>query len=82
MTPGAGGGCVACGNTDKASFLDLTFKKGGLSWKVHSNLATRELLPIVRDGDTTIKIFFLFLRGGGMGGRGECLLGNAMTIKF
>ena len=39
-----------------------------------------------RDGETTIKIFVLLLRGG-LGGRGDrpktlVFVGNAMTIKY
>ena len=42
----------------------------------------------VRDGETTIKIKFSLLRGGGLGGREEnrpktlVLVGNATTIKY
>ena len=44
--------------------------------------------PIIRDGETTIKIKFALFRGVGLGGRKEnrpktlFLVGNATTIKF
>ena len=49
----------------------------------------RRFLPLsLRDGETTIKIKFSLLRGGGLGGREEkcpktlVFVGNATTIKF
>ena len=55
---------------------------------VHDPKGAQKLCPKIRDGETTIKIKFSLLIGGGLGGREENLpktlvfVGNATTIKF
>ena len=68
-------------NAHRDALAWLQWQSGGL----HDMGGT---LLILRDGETTIKIKFALLRGGGVGGRKEnrpetlFLVGNATTIKI